>query len=146
MAVEETGMGVIEDKVIKNHFASEYIYKCDNRDSAERYIVKLNLQPPLGMPSSSYFAFAFARDRACCCPCFYTYPAYRACVLVAAVCGLALLCVRAAVRCVQRVVVYLLACSSGRQQPVGRRAFMRCARGRNLTRFSADLIYNSTLP
>ena len=25
-AVEETGMGVIEDKVIKNHFASEYIY------------------------------------------------------------------------------------------------------------------------
>ena len=26
MAVEETGMGVIEDKVIKNHFASEYIY------------------------------------------------------------------------------------------------------------------------
>lgn len=26
MAVEETGMGVIEDKVIKNHFASEFIY------------------------------------------------------------------------------------------------------------------------
>lgn len=26
MAVEETGMGVAEDKVIKNHFASEYIY------------------------------------------------------------------------------------------------------------------------
>ncbi len=26
MAVSETGMGVIEDKVIKNHFASEYIY------------------------------------------------------------------------------------------------------------------------
>ena len=26
MAVEETGMGVVEDKVIKNHFASEYIY------------------------------------------------------------------------------------------------------------------------
>ncbi len=25
-AVEETGMGVVEDKVIKNHFASEYIY------------------------------------------------------------------------------------------------------------------------
>ena len=25
-AVEETGMGVMEDKVIKNHFASEYIY------------------------------------------------------------------------------------------------------------------------
>ncbi len=26
MAVEESGMGVIEDKVIKNHFASEFIY------------------------------------------------------------------------------------------------------------------------
>jgi acetaldehyde dehydrogenase /alcohol dehydrogenase adhE len=26
LAVEETGMGVMEDKVIKNHFASEYIY------------------------------------------------------------------------------------------------------------------------
>lgn len=26
IAVEETGMGVMEDKVIKNHFASEYIY------------------------------------------------------------------------------------------------------------------------
>lgn len=26
MAVEETGMGILEDKVIKNHFASEYIY------------------------------------------------------------------------------------------------------------------------
>jgi len=26
LAVEETGMGIMEDKVIKNHFASEYIY------------------------------------------------------------------------------------------------------------------------
>lgn len=26
MAVEDTGMGIVEDKVIKNHFASEYIY------------------------------------------------------------------------------------------------------------------------
>ncbi len=26
MAVEETGMGILEDKIIKNHFASEYIY------------------------------------------------------------------------------------------------------------------------
>ncbi|MDR2526575.1 MAG: bifunctional acetaldehyde-CoA/alcohol dehydrogenase [Rickettsiales bacterium] len=26
MAVEETGMGVVEDKIIKNHFAAEYIY------------------------------------------------------------------------------------------------------------------------
>ena len=27
MAVEETGMGVVEDKVIKNNYAAEYIYK-----------------------------------------------------------------------------------------------------------------------
>jgi acetaldehyde dehydrogenase/alcohol dehydrogenase len=33
MAVEETDMGVIEDKVIKNHFASEYIY---NKYKAEK--------------------------------------------------------------------------------------------------------------
>lgn len=26
MAVQETGMGIVEDKVIKNHFAAEYIY------------------------------------------------------------------------------------------------------------------------
>ena len=26
LAVQETGMGVLEDKIIKNHFASEYIY------------------------------------------------------------------------------------------------------------------------
>ena len=26
MAVEETGMGILEDKIIKNHYASEYIY------------------------------------------------------------------------------------------------------------------------
>ena len=26
MAVEDTGMGVVEDKIIKNHFAAEYIY------------------------------------------------------------------------------------------------------------------------
>ena len=25
-AVEVTGMGIVEDKVIKNHYASEYIY------------------------------------------------------------------------------------------------------------------------
>src|SRR5574344_2066905 len=26
LAVEETGMGIVEDKVIKNHFSSEYIF------------------------------------------------------------------------------------------------------------------------
>ena len=28
MAAQETGMGVVEDKVIKNHYAAEYIYNC----------------------------------------------------------------------------------------------------------------------
>ncbi|HYE08713.1 MAG TPA: hypothetical protein VEF53_00890, partial [Patescibacteria group bacterium] len=26
MAAEETGMGIVEDKVIKNHYAAEYVY------------------------------------------------------------------------------------------------------------------------
>ena len=26
MAVEETGRGLVEDKIIKNHYAAEYIY------------------------------------------------------------------------------------------------------------------------
>lgn len=26
MAVEETGMGIVENKVIKNHYAAEYVY------------------------------------------------------------------------------------------------------------------------
>lgn len=33
LAVEETGMGIVEDKVIKNHYASEYIYNA-YRDTA----------------------------------------------------------------------------------------------------------------
>ena len=32
MTVEETGMGLVEDKVIKNHFASEYIYNKYKRE------------------------------------------------------------------------------------------------------------------
>lgn len=32
MAAEETGMGVVEDKVVKNHFASEYIYNAYKDD------------------------------------------------------------------------------------------------------------------
>ena len=31
MAVEETGMGIVEDKVIKNNYASEYIYNAYKR-------------------------------------------------------------------------------------------------------------------
>lgn len=32
MAVEETGMGIVEDKVIKNHYAAEYIYNAYRRE------------------------------------------------------------------------------------------------------------------
>ena len=36
MAVEETGMGIVEDKVIKNHYAAEYIYnKYKNEKTCE---------------------------------------------------------------------------------------------------------------
>ena len=31
MAVAETGMGIVEDKVIKNHYASEYVYNAYRR-------------------------------------------------------------------------------------------------------------------
>ena len=31
MACEETGMGVLEDKVIKNHYAAEYTYNAYKR-------------------------------------------------------------------------------------------------------------------
>ncbi|MBQ2983649.1 MAG: bifunctional acetaldehyde-CoA/alcohol dehydrogenase [Candidatus Gastranaerophilales bacterium] len=39
MAVEETGMGVLEDKIIKNHFASEYIYN-KHKDAKTCGIIK----------------------------------------------------------------------------------------------------------
>ena len=52
MAVEETGMGVIEDKIIKNHYASEYIYNkyrdtktCGVVEENEAYGIKKVLEP-----------------------------------------------------------------------------------------------------
>jgi acetaldehyde dehydrogenase/alcohol dehydrogenase len=55
MAVEETGMGVLEDKVIKNHFASEYIYNaykdevtCGVIESDELYGT-LTIAEPVGL-------------------------------------------------------------------------------------------------
>lgn len=39
MAVEETGMGIVEDKIIKNHYASEYIYN-KNKDAKTCGIIK----------------------------------------------------------------------------------------------------------
>ncbi len=40
MAVSETGMGIVEDKVIKNHYAAEYIYNAyrDVKTHVHRYI------------------------------------------------------------------------------------------------------------
>ena len=52
LAVEETGMGVVEDKVIKNHFASEYIYNkyknektCGVVEESDSYGYKKILEP-----------------------------------------------------------------------------------------------------
>jgi len=39
MAAEETGMGVVEDKIIKNHYASEYIYN-KHKDAKTCGIIK----------------------------------------------------------------------------------------------------------
>lgn len=52
MAVEETGMGIMEDKVIKNHYAAEYIYNqykdtqtCGFIEEDTAYGVKKVLEP-----------------------------------------------------------------------------------------------------
>ncbi len=55
LAVEETGMGIVEDKVIKNHFASEYIYNayrnvktCGVLEEDKEYGVK-KIAEPIGV-------------------------------------------------------------------------------------------------
>lgn len=55
MAVEETGMGIVEDKVIKNHYASEYIYNaykntktCDVIEEDPVYGIK-KIAEPVGL-------------------------------------------------------------------------------------------------
>ncbi len=55
LAYEETGMGVVEDKVIKNHFASEYIYNayknektCGVLEEDKSYGIK-KIAEPLGV-------------------------------------------------------------------------------------------------
>ena len=52
MAVEETGMGIVEDKVIKNHYAAEYIYNkyrnektCGVVEEDTSYGIKKVLEP-----------------------------------------------------------------------------------------------------
>ena len=58
MAVEETGMGVVEDKVIKNHYASEYIYNaykdvrtCGVIEEDRAYGIK-RIAEPVGLVSA----------------------------------------------------------------------------------------------
>ena len=55
MAVEETGMGVVEDKVIKNHYAAEYIYNayrdtktCGVIEEDKEYGIK-KIAEPIGL-------------------------------------------------------------------------------------------------
>ncbi len=55
MAVAETGMGVVEDKVIKNHFASEYVYNkyknektCDDLEYDDTYGI-IKIAEPVGI-------------------------------------------------------------------------------------------------
>ena len=52
LAVEETGMGIVEDKVIKNHYAAEYIYNaykdtktCGVVEEDKAYGIRKILQP-----------------------------------------------------------------------------------------------------
>ncbi len=55
MAVEETGMGLVEDKIIKNHYAAEYIYNkykddktCGVIEEDEAYGIK-RIAEPIGL-------------------------------------------------------------------------------------------------
>jgi len=55
MAVEETGMGIVEDKVIKNHYAAEYIYNaykntktCGVIEEDKQYGIK-KIAEPIGV-------------------------------------------------------------------------------------------------
>ena len=55
MAVEETGMGVVEDKVIKNHYAAEYVYNkykdvktCGVLEQDDNYGIK-KIAEPIGV-------------------------------------------------------------------------------------------------
>ncbi|HYD68524.1 bifunctional acetaldehyde-CoA/alcohol dehydrogenase [Azospirillum sp.] len=55
LAVEETGMGVMEDKVVKNHFASEYIYNKYKDDKTcgtleeDRHAGIMTIAEPVGL-------------------------------------------------------------------------------------------------
>ncbi len=80
MAVAETGMGVLEDKIIKNHFAAEYIYN-KHKNKKTCGIIKRDkvngtkiVASPLGViagvipttnPTSRIVAMSFCEPRSC---------------------------------------------------------------------------------
>jgi acetaldehyde dehydrogenase/alcohol dehydrogenase len=60
MAVAESGMGIVEDKVIKNHFASEYIYNAYKDEKPAASLRKMTLlvpSPSLNLSVSSAVSF-----------------------------------------------------------------------------------------
>lgn len=60
MAVAESGMGIVEDKVIKNHFASEYIYNAYKDEKTQVFCLKTTLLvPSLSLNPSVLFAVSF---------------------------------------------------------------------------------------
>lgn len=56
MAIEETGRGVLEDKVIKNHYAAEYIYNATRtpRPVVSWSATRLTASPRSPSPSASW--------------------------------------------------------------------------------------------
>ena len=61
MAVEETGMGIVEDKVIKNNYASEYIYNaykgtktCGVIEEDKAYGIK-KIAEPIGVIAAAHW-------------------------------------------------------------------------------------------
>ncbi len=59
-AVEESGMGIVEDKVIKNHFASEFIYNKYKDEKTcgilerRRQLGTMTIAEPVGIICVSY--------------------------------------------------------------------------------------------
>ena len=98
-AVAETGMGVIEDKVIKNHFASEYIYNkykyaktCDVIFSDPHYGIQKFAEPigliagivPTTNPTSTAIFKALLCLKTRNAVIFSPHPRARACTIAAA--------------------------------------------------------------
>lgn len=60
MAVAESGMGIVEDKVIKNHFASEYIYNAYKDEKTCGVLSEDDtFVPSLSLNQSVLFAVSF---------------------------------------------------------------------------------------